>query len=189
MTRARLDDLAAATAAARRGRRGTRAISVPRSLRTGTARARAARPVRVADGVAPRPLRPARRRGAGGGDASGASALGRRPARAAAAPHGDLPDVAHRRLVRSAPARAASLQWRAVRRYHVTTFGCQMNAHDSERIKGMLEELGLGEAASPGGRGRDRLQHVHDPREARPAVRRAPRAGARRCKRARPGAA
>jgi tRNA-2-methylthio-N6-dimethylallyladenosine synthase len=33
-----------------------------------------------------------------------------------------------------------------VRRYHVTTFGCQMNAHDSERIKGMLEELGLGEA-------------------------------------------
>jgi tRNA-2-methylthio-N6-dimethylallyladenosine synthase len=35
-----------------------------------------------------------------------------------------------------------------VRRYYVTTFGCQMNAHDSERIKGMLEELGLGEAAS-----------------------------------------
>jgi tRNA-2-methylthio-N6-dimethylallyladenosine synthase len=32
------------------------------------------------------------------------------------------------------------------RRYYVTTFGCQMNAHDSERIKGMLEELGLGEA-------------------------------------------
>jgi tRNA-2-methylthio-N6-dimethylallyladenosine synthase len=30
----------------------------------------------------------------------------------------------------------------------VTTFGCQMNAHDSERIKGMLEELGLGEAVS-----------------------------------------
>jgi tRNA-2-methylthio-N6-dimethylallyladenosine synthase len=36
-----------------------------------------------------------------------------------------------------------------MRRYHVTTFGCQMNAHDSERIKGMLEELGLGEALSP----------------------------------------
>jgi tRNA-2-methylthio-N6-dimethylallyladenosine synthase len=34
----------------------------------------------------------------------------------------------------------------AVRRYFVTTFGCQMNAHDSERIKGMLEDLGLGEA-------------------------------------------
>jgi tRNA-2-methylthio-N6-dimethylallyladenosine synthase len=32
-----------------------------------------------------------------------------------------------------------------VRRYNVTTFGCQMNAHDSERIKGMLESLGLGE--------------------------------------------
>ncbi len=38
-----------------------------------------------------------------------------------------------------------------MRRYHVTTFGCQMNAHDSERIKGMLEELGLGEADSPDG--------------------------------------
>ncbi|HWG55290.1 MAG TPA: tRNA (N6-isopentenyl adenosine(37)-C2)-methylthiotransferase MiaB [Gaiellaceae bacterium] len=35
-----------------------------------------------------------------------------------------------------------------MRRYHVTTFGCQMNAHDSERIKGTLESLGLGEAAS-----------------------------------------
>jgi tRNA-2-methylthio-N6-dimethylallyladenosine synthase len=35
-----------------------------------------------------------------------------------------------------------------VRTYAVTTFGCQMNAHDSERIKGMLEELGLGEATS-----------------------------------------
>ncbi len=34
-------------------------------------------------------------------------------------------------------------------RYHVTTFGCQMNAHDSERIRGLLEELGLGEAATP----------------------------------------
>ena len=36
-----------------------------------------------------------------------------------------------------------------MRRYHVTTFGCQMNAHDSERIKGMLESLGLGEAPRP----------------------------------------
>jgi tRNA-2-methylthio-N6-dimethylallyladenosine synthase len=37
-----------------------------------------------------------------------------------------------------------------VKRYFVTTFGCQMNAHDSERIKGMLESLGLGEAVSQG---------------------------------------
>jgi tRNA-2-methylthio-N6-dimethylallyladenosine synthase len=36
-----------------------------------------------------------------------------------------------------------------MRRYHVTTFGCQMNAHDSERIKGMLESLGIGEATTP----------------------------------------
>jgi len=33
-----------------------------------------------------------------------------------------------------------------VKRYHVTTFGCQMNAHDSERMKGMLESLGYAEA-------------------------------------------
>jgi tRNA-2-methylthio-N6-dimethylallyladenosine synthase len=36
-----------------------------------------------------------------------------------------------------------------MRTYAVTTFGCQMNAHDSERIKGMLEEIGLGEAPTP----------------------------------------
>ena len=32
-------------------------------------------------------------------------------------------------------------------RYHVTTFGCQMNEHDSERMKGMLQSLGYSEAA------------------------------------------
>ena len=30
--------------------------------------------------------------------------------------------------------------------YHLTTFGCQMNEHDSERMKGMLESLGYAEA-------------------------------------------
>ena len=34
-----------------------------------------------------------------------------------------------------------------MKRYHVTTFGCQMNQHDSERIKGMLESLGYEEAS------------------------------------------
>jgi tRNA-2-methylthio-N6-dimethylallyladenosine synthase len=33
-----------------------------------------------------------------------------------------------------------------MKRYHVTTFGCQMNVHDSERMKGMLESLGYVEA-------------------------------------------
>jgi tRNA-2-methylthio-N6-dimethylallyladenosine synthase len=33
-----------------------------------------------------------------------------------------------------------------MKRYHVTTFGCQMNEHDSERMKGMLESLGYEEA-------------------------------------------
>jgi tRNA-2-methylthio-N6-dimethylallyladenosine synthase len=32
------------------------------------------------------------------------------------------------------------------KRFHVTTFGCQMNEHDSERMKGMLESLGYAEA-------------------------------------------
>src|SRR3954469_11401082 len=31
-------------------------------------------------------------------------------------------------------------------KFHVTTFGCQMNEHDSERMKGMLESLGYAEA-------------------------------------------
>jgi tRNA-2-methylthio-N6-dimethylallyladenosine synthase len=34
-----------------------------------------------------------------------------------------------------------------MKRYHLTTFGCQMNEHDSERMKGMLEALGYGEAS------------------------------------------
>jgi tRNA-2-methylthio-N6-dimethylallyladenosine synthase len=33
-------------------------------------------------------------------------------------------------------------------RYHVTTFGCQMNVHDSERMQGMLESLGYEQAES-----------------------------------------
>jgi len=32
-----------------------------------------------------------------------------------------------------------------VKSFHVTTFGCQMNAHDSERMKGMLESIGYRE--------------------------------------------
>src|SRR5438034_8181691 len=31
--------------------------------------------------------------------------------------------------------------------YHVTTFGCQMNEHDSERMRGMLDSLGYEEAS------------------------------------------
>jgi tRNA-2-methylthio-N6-dimethylallyladenosine synthase len=37
---------------------------------------------------------------------------------------------------------------REPRRFHVTTFGCQMNEHDSERMKGMLAALGYAEAPS-----------------------------------------
>jgi len=37
---------------------------------------------------------------------------------------------------------------RLVKRYHVTTFGCQMNEHDSERMRGMLDALGYHEAGA-----------------------------------------
>ena len=45
----------------------------------------------------------------------------------------------------------ASVAWsagsvEAVKLYHVTTFGCQMNEHDSEHMRGMLESLGYEEA-------------------------------------------
>ena len=33
-----------------------------------------------------------------------------------------------------------------MKRFHVTTFGCQMNEHDSERMKGMLDSLGYAES-------------------------------------------
>ena len=35
--------------------------------------------------------------------------------------------------------------------YHLTTFGCQMNEHDSERMKGMLDALGYAEAPTRAG--------------------------------------
>jgi len=35
------------------------------------------------------------------------------------------------------------------RTYYLRTFGCQMNDHDSERIAGMLEEMGLSRRESP----------------------------------------
>jgi tRNA-2-methylthio-N6-dimethylallyladenosine synthase len=38
-----------------------------------------------------------------------------------------------------------------MKKYHLTTFGCQMNEHDSERMKGMLEALGYEEAGDRDG--------------------------------------
>ena len=38
-----------------------------------------------------------------------------------------------------------------MKKYHLTTFGCQMNEHDSERMKGMLESLGYEEAGERDG--------------------------------------
>jgi tRNA-2-methylthio-N6-dimethylallyladenosine synthase len=41
-------------------------------------------------------------------------------------------------LVAALPARPTS--------YHIVTYGCQMNAHDSEKLAGMLETMGMREA-------------------------------------------
>ena len=38
-----------------------------------------------------------------------------------------------------------SLNWHS-RNYHIITYGCQMNKNDSERLAGMLENLGYQEA-------------------------------------------
>ncbi|NLB39273.1 MAG: tRNA (N6-isopentenyl adenosine(37)-C2)-methylthiotransferase MiaB, partial [Clostridiales bacterium] len=44
--------------------------------------------------------------------------------------------------VRRHPARPAS--------YHIVTLGCQMNVHDSEKLAGMLRDMGLSEADTRG---------------------------------------
>src|SRR5581483_294784 len=60
------------------------------------------------------------------------------------------PARADRAVLATEPAqrrhRLASIPLPAVKRFQVTTFGCQMNEHDSERMKGMLESLGYAEA-------------------------------------------
>ena len=33
-------------------------------------------------------------------------------------------------------------------KYHIITYGCQMNSHESEKIAGLLEEMGYGPADS-----------------------------------------
>ena len=61
--------------------------------------------------------------------------------------------------------------------YHLTTFGCQMNEHDSERMKGMLESLGYREVGDARRRRSNPLQHLLDPGEGRQPARRPPRGG------------
>ncbi len=51
--------------------------------------------------------------------------------------------------------------------FYIETFGCQMNAHDSEKVVGTLQQRGLHPG---GGRGRcrpDPLQHLLHPRQGR----------------------
>ena len=46
---------------------------------------------------------------------------------------------------RAYAAQVAALEKRP-RSYHVVTYGCQMNAHDSEKLAGMLADMGMAEA-------------------------------------------
>ena len=93
---------------------------------------------------------------------------------AAAGPGGARRRLQRRHRARQPPRRLRSrpppVPFAPVKRYHVTTFGCQMNEHDSERMKGMLESLGYAEARRPGRRRPHPLQHLLDPREGRRAL-------------------
>ena len=48
--------------------------------------------------------------------------------------------------------------------YYIVTYGCQMNAHDSEKLAGMLEEMGLEPAAGAYCRRFCAAQHLLHPR-------------------------
>ena len=63
------------------------------------------------------------------------------------------------------PGWRSQLLCRAMKRYHVTTFGCQMNEHDSERMKGMLRVARIQRGAAARGGRSDPVQHVLDPRD------------------------
>ena len=47
-----------------------------------------------------------------------------------------------KREVQEITEKIQSKNWK----YHITTFGCQLNENDSEKIAGMLEELGFAKA-------------------------------------------
>ena len=36
-----------------------------------------------------------------------------------------------------------------MKKYYISTFGCQLNVHESEKIAGILQNLGLTEAVTP----------------------------------------
>ncbi len=48
--------------------------------------------------------------------------------------------------VQAAAAQAVAEHPQRPRSYHIVTYGCQMNAHDSEKLSGMLAEMGMTEA-------------------------------------------
>ena len=64
------------------------------------------------------------------------------------------------------------VRWEKARTYEIRTYGCQMNAHDSERVAGLLEDAGYAKAADGRDPGPGRVQHLRGQGErGRPAVR------------------
>ena len=65
----------------------------------------------------------------------------------------DLPDLRRVQSIAGRPPRPRAgppLSWSGERRrrtYEIRTYGCQMNAHDSERVAGLLEDAGYRSAA------------------------------------------
>ena len=45
--------------------------------------------------------------------------------------------------------RSATLQWLQVKTFYIETFGCQMNAHDSEKVIGTLVSEGYTQVETP----------------------------------------
>ena len=61
-----------------------------------------------------------------------------------------------------------------MRTYYLRSFGCQMNEHDAERIRALLEAEGLRARRRARRRRRARVQHLHRAQERRRAPGRAP---------------
>ena len=56
----------------------------------------------------------------------------------------DLCNITTARTVRARPYPGQVGEGRT---YEIRTYGCQMNAHDSERVAGLLEDAGYAKAA------------------------------------------
>ena len=63
--------------------------------------------------------------------------------------HGWLHPVSKRLLYRACPALHSTMVSVPVKTFYIETFGCQMNAHDSEKVVGTLLQQGFAQVATP----------------------------------------